>query len=281
MRVPSPPRAITPHSQRCASAEWYDPRTPAGQQYFPNKTDPIFSGLKTSIVYSPLGDRGLFDSGGYGALLSATDAARGIEFIRSLKLPPDAEAAEVLKYQNAVDFRVASGKTGLALDLAYDGIILQRGMEANAVLLNYTQADFVIMDYESFGARETWIQTVHLSANAEAKRLQGESNVSLAVRLGRQFLENHTRSLLQYAPAGVKLGVYDLIATGRNIRCNECGVSVPFRVTSIEPRVSSEVIRRSRNAAVQLERLRVGVPVLEPAQRVHQPADDPVSERAL
>lgn len=165
-------------------------------------------------MYSPLGDRGLFDGNGYGKLLAATDAAGGIEFIRTLHLDPDAEALEVFKYQNAVNYRAASAKDGLALDLAYDGVILQRSMEANAVILNYTQADFVIMDYEGFGARETWIETVHLSANAEAKRLPGESNVSLAIRLGRQFLQNHTRSLLQYAPADVKLGVYDLMSTG-------------------------------------------------------------------
>jgi hypothetical protein len=165
-------------------------------------------------VYSPLGDRGLFDGDGYGNLLAATDAADGITFIQSLLLDPDAEALEVFKYQNAVNFRAASAKDGLALDLAYDGIILQRSMEANAIILNYTQADFVIMDYEGFGARETWIETVHLSANAELKRQPGESNVSLAIRLGRQFLQNHTRSLLQYAPADVKLGVYDLMSTG-------------------------------------------------------------------
>jgi hypothetical protein len=165
-------------------------------------------------VYSPLGDRGLFDGNGYGKLLAATDAAGGIEFIQSLHLDPDAEALEVFKYQNAVNYRAASAKDGFALDLAYDGVIFQRSMEANAVILNYTQADFVIMDYEGFGARETWIETVHLSANAEAKRLPGESNVSLAIRLGRQFLQNHTRSLLQYAPADVKLGVYDLMSTG-------------------------------------------------------------------
>jgi hypothetical protein len=53
-----------------------------------------------------------------------------------------------------------------------------------------------------------------LSANAELKRQPGESNVSLAIRLGRQFLQNHTRSLLQYAPEDVKLGLYDLMSTG-------------------------------------------------------------------
>jgi hypothetical protein len=121
---------------------------------------------------------------------------------------------EVLKYQNAVKFWLASAKDSPAVDLAYDGVILQRGMQANAIIVNYTQADYIIMDYEDFGAREDWIRSVHLSANAEAKRLQGETNLSLAIRLGRQFLENHTRSLLQYAPKDVLLGVYDLWSTG-------------------------------------------------------------------
>jgi hypothetical protein len=171
-----------------------------------------------SIVYSPLGSRGLFDDYGYGSLLCTSDATRGVQFIQSLGLDPDSEAAEVRMYQNAVEYWIASGKDGRklgsAVDLAYDGVILQRGMQANAIIANYTQADFIIMDYENFGEREAWIQTVHLSANAEAKRLQSETNLSLAIRLGRQFLANHTRSLLQYAPADVKLGVYDMWSTG-------------------------------------------------------------------
>ena len=202
-------------SLACLRAEWYDPRTPSGRQFYPNKTEPIYSGLKTSIVYSPLGSRGLFDDNGYGSLLRASDASAGIQFIKSLGLEPDTEAVEVLKYQNAVNFWLASAKDGAAVDLAYDGVILQRGMQANSIIVNYTQPDFVIMDYEDFGGREEWIRAVHLSANAEAKRLQGETNLSLAIRLGREFLANHTKSLLQYAPADVVLGVYDLWSTGQ------------------------------------------------------------------
>ena len=165
-------------------------------------------------MYSPLGSRGLFDNNGYGSLLRASDPTAGIKFIQSLSLDPDTEALEVLKYQNAVNFWLASAKDGPAVDLAYDGVILQRGMQANAIIVNYTQADYIIMDYEDFGGREEWIRTVHLSANAEAKRLQGETNLSLAIRLGRQFLANHTSSLLQYAAADMLLGVYDLWSTG-------------------------------------------------------------------
>lgn len=166
------------------------------------------------IRYSPLGDRGLFDDNGFGLLMRASDATAGVKFIHTLGLDPDTEALEVFKYENAVTFWLATAKDGPVVDLAYDGVILQRGMRANAIIANYTQADYIIMDYEDFGARENWIRNVHLSTNAEAKRLQGETNLSLAIRLGREFLENHTRSLLQYAPADVLLGVYDLWATG-------------------------------------------------------------------
>lgn len=213
--LPSPPHSsILLTSPACLRAEWNDPRTPSGRQFYPNKTEPIYSGLKTSIVYSPLGSRGLFDNNGYGSLLRASDASAGVQFIKTLGLEPDAEAVEVLKYQNAVNFWLASAKDGAVVDLAYDGVILQRGMQANSIIVNYTQPDFVIMDYEDFGGREEWIRAVHLSANAEAKRLQGETNLSLAIRLGREFLANHTKSLLQYAPADVVLGVYDLWSTG-------------------------------------------------------------------
>ncbi len=57
-----------------------------------------------------------------------------IQFIKSLGLEPDTEAVEVLKYQNAVNFWLASAKDGAAVDLAYDGVILQRDMQLEALV---------------------------------------------------------------------------------------------------------------------------------------------------
>ncbi len=67
-------------------------------------------------MYSPLGSRGLFDDNGYGSLLRASDPSAGVKFVKSLALDPDTEALEIMKYQNAVKFWLASAGDGPAVD---------------------------------------------------------------------------------------------------------------------------------------------------------------------
>ncbi len=95
--------------------------------------------------------------------------------------------------------------------LSHAGIILQRELDVITRVINYTQCDFIGFDYESFGERDVWIDTVHLSRNAENKRRPLEANVTLAVRLAREFLANFS-SCISAAKSDARVGVYDLWA---------------------------------------------------------------------
>jgi hypothetical protein len=192
-----------------------DPRNPLGSRfYFPaNRTSPDWAALRYGVEHGTFGNGfngdGLFclasgKTGGIGCPVDPNSSA--------LKgLSPEAKAAELLKWENAVAFHNLTGQ----LDLSYDGFLLNNSFENLNLVTSLVKPDYVFTDAEHFPSLQIFTDTIGahtsvafasaehcaafslpphgyctgLSANAQARRRPGESDCSLAKRISNEFLQ--------------------------------------------------------------------------------------------
>ena len=110
------------------------------------------------------------------------------------------EVTERMKWRQAAAFRQAvladcnSPAVGCndAYDMAYNGCLLEKSLNATAALLELSQPDVAIYDIEGWTHWELWQTNVARSRNAQSQRLHNESLAQLARRMSENWL--HTLS---------------------------------------------------------------------------------------
>ena len=96
----------------------------------------------------------------------------------------DAEfAVEKPKFMNAINYNIATK----SLDMAYDGVLLQRNLEAITKIVDKTKPEILYLDSEDFPAFSTWQNNVSKSANAKTRNPNNENDSALACRIVDEF----------------------------------------------------------------------------------------------
>ena len=114
---------------------------------------------------------------------------------------PSETRTELLKWQRALNF--SHGKWPTVLDLAYDGAFFLDDVNTFCAAMEIMQPDIVFVDDEGWGGgwHSWWVEGgVNHSANAQARRLVGESDLDLAVRMVMELLERWTSCLRTVSP---------------------------------------------------------------------------------
>ena len=70
----------------------------------------------------------------------------------------------------------------------YDGFFFKNDLNVTRLIVAKTVPDLWIVDSELFTYWDTWLETIGLSANAQARRKQGEADAELAYRLVQEFM---------------------------------------------------------------------------------------------
>eukprot|EP01047_Picozoa_sp_COSAG01_P021055 COSAG01_NODE_1209_length_11232_cov_5.378818_9_plen_1014_part_00 len=146
------------------SSNAIDPRNPFGSHkgarfYFPaNRTSPDWAALRYGVEHGTFGNGfngdGLFclasgKTGGIGCPVDPNSSA--------LKgLSPEAKAAELLKWENAVAFHNLTGQ----LDLSYDGFLLNNSFENLNLVTSLVKPDYVFTDAEHFPSLQLFTDTI-------------------------------------------------------------------------------------------------------------------------
>eukprot|EP00039_Didymoeca_costata_P020902 m.342807 g.342807 ORF g.342807 m.342807 type:complete len:866 (+) comp21856_c0_seq1:104-2701(+) len=112
-------------------------------------------------------------------------------------LSPSQIQIEMMKWKNAYLFHNATK----FIDVAYDGIFYQQDKMQFCLYAKTTQADWIYIDDEVYGAGwDTWRFLVTQSANAAARRLPTESDENLAYRMVNEVFQSWTECLSTVSP---------------------------------------------------------------------------------
>jgi hypothetical protein len=107
-------------------------------------------------------------------------------------LTEEQKANELLKWHNALVFKNATG----LVDLAYDGFMLKYSLREIEEAVNAARADFVFSDVERFPSHAAYLDSIHLSTNAQARHLLYTGCLRMLVLLPLLYIIRFIRSKL-------------------------------------------------------------------------------------
>ena len=117
-------------------------------------------------------------------------------------MPADRLKEEMVKWQNAYSFHTNTS----SVDLAYDGWLFQLDVQEYCRVVNVTQPDWIFADDEGWGdGYRSWSLNVAVSANANMRRLPGEDDENLGIRMVQEMLFSWTACYKALSPS-TKMG---------------------------------------------------------------------------
>lgn len=112
-------------------------------------------------------------------------------------LSPANVADEKKLWENAQSYRKA---TLFHVDPGYNGYFFEQDLNATSQILKRAQPNYLFVDTEAFSSWEGWLTTVNQSSNAQARRLPGESDTQLALRIVSEIIERLTSTIRNASP---------------------------------------------------------------------------------
>ena len=106
-------------------------------------------------------------------------------------------------------------------DCAPAGWFFQNDLDGLAKLVNYSQADYVTMDIESFPELEPYVAVAYKSKNLKARQTKGETDSAAGLRVARGWTSGCVAAAKQVKP-DVTVYMYWLNA------CFDRGVQVSY-----------------------------------------------------
>jgi hypothetical protein len=116
-------------------------------------------------------------------------------------VPPSEAQAELRKWERALNYSHAIWPA--VLDLGYDGAFFVDDVKTFCAAMEIMQPDIVFVDDEGWGGgwHSWWVERgVSRSANAQARRMSGESDLDLAIRMVMELLERWISCLRTVSP---------------------------------------------------------------------------------
>ena len=98
------------------------------------------------------------------------------------------EAAEMLKWERAKNFTANGSNSHPMVDMAYDGAFLKADIADFCAAVNASRPEWIFVDDEGWPSYEGWTMFASNSANAQARRLPGETQADLSWRMVSEFL---------------------------------------------------------------------------------------------
>eukprot|EP00045_Choanoeca_perplexa_P012129 m.131083 g.131083 ORF g.131083 m.131083 type:complete len:860 (-) comp15898_c0_seq3:38-2617(-) len=161
--------------------------------YAGNRTDPIWQQLH----YGP-------ELSGFHNTFSTLRTVPNATVLQQLGVPADRLKEEMTKWNNAYRFHLNTS----GVDIAYDGWLFQLDVQEYCHVVNVTQADWIFADDEGWGdGYRSWSLNVAQSANANQRRLPGENDENLGIRMVQEMLVSWTNCYEELSPT-TKMGYY-------------------------------------------------------------------------
>ena len=131
----------------------------------------------------------------YSTMLHTPPSA---SFLASLNVSTADIPLELTKWKNAVAFH----NTTHEVDIGYDGVFFRLDVQEHVDVVTLLQPDVLFADDEGWGEGwHQWQHTVVQSANAQARRLPGESDLNLAWRMVREMLTSWSSAVYAASPS--------------------------------------------------------------------------------
>lgn len=148
----------------------------------------------------------------YGTNLTEADVSRIADtfFAENFSFEEPRLTEEKNKWINAIKYNLETGK----IDMAYDGALLENDLLAINNQMTISKPEYIFLDCEGFPDYNSYVSTIHQSANAQVRRLPGESDVALAERIVDEFTSKFVNAIRKNSPS-TKISLYNEWAVGK------------------------------------------------------------------
>ncbi len=177
------------HYYTSYGGEWTTPTTLDDRFYLP---DERIGSEWEDMGYGPLYNvfhRGLYDGYAWETMMCGDTKLGRSKFdktdLTNYGVAPEHVDDERQAWMDALDFY--ENHTGSIKDMAYRGVWYNRSVQHAYWFVNETQPDVIWVDSEFFPSFSGWRNKVNLSENANKRRLPGETDEDLALRMVDEF----------------------------------------------------------------------------------------------